>query len=80
VFYLKGQPFGTIRKNWLLTYYSAIDAEVAAEAIYKVATDRQYAAKLVANGKKQLLTFDNYEQRADKLIGILEAMASERKR
>ena len=55
-------------------YYSAIDAEAAAEAIYKVATDREYAAKLVANGKKQLLTFDNYEQRADKLIGILDEM------
>lgn len=57
-------------------YYSAIDAEAAAEAIYKVATDKEYAAKLVANGKKQLLTFDNYEQRADKLIGILEEMVN----
>jgi glycosyltransferase involved in cell wall biosynthesis len=52
--------------------YSAVDAKAAAEAIYKVATDKTYAKQLVENGKKQLLTYDNYEQRADKLIGILE--------
>lgn len=56
-------------------YYSAIDAEAAAEAIYKVATDKEYAAKLVANGKEQLLTYDNYEERANKLINILEEIA-----
>lgn len=55
-------------------YYNAIDPTAAAEAIYKVATDKQYASRLVANGKKQLKKFDNYEQRADKLIGILEEM------
>ena len=55
-------------------YYSAIDAGAAAESIYKVATDKEYAAKLVASGKEQLKKFDNYEQRADKLIGILEEM------
>ncbi len=53
-------------------YYSAVDAKAAAEAIYKVATDKKYAKSLVKNGKKQLLSFDNYEQRANKLIGILE--------
>lgn len=55
-------------------YYSAVDAKAAAEAIYNVATDKEYAAKLVANGKEQLKKFDNYEQRADKLIGLLESM------
>ena len=59
-------------------YYSAIDAEACAEAIYKVATDKEYAAQLVANGKEQLKKYDNYEQRADKLIGILEDMVSHR--
>ena len=53
-------------------YYSALDATAAAEAIYKVATEKGYAQKLVENGKKQLLSFDNYEQRAEKLIEILE--------
>ena len=55
-------------------YYSAVDAEAAAEAIYNVATDKEYAAQLVVNGKEQLKKFDNYEQRADKLIRILEEM------
>ncbi len=55
-------------------YYSATDAEACAEAIYKVATDKDYAYQLVENGKKQLLTYDNYEQRAEKLIGILKEM------
>ena len=53
-------------------YYNALDSKAAAEAIYKVAADREYAQKLIENGKKKLLTYDNYEQRAEKLIGILE--------
>jgi glycosyltransferase involved in cell wall biosynthesis len=53
-------------------YYSAIDANAAAEAIYKVATNKEFAAQLVANGRKQLKKYDNYEKRAEKLIHILE--------
>ena len=56
-------------------YYSAIDPRAAAEAIYKVATNKEYAAQLVANGKEQLKKFDNYEQRATKLLSILEKIA-----
>lgn len=56
-------------------YYSPVDAEAAAEAIYKVATDKTYAAQLVSNGTKQLKKFDNYEQRASKLIKLLEEIA-----
>lgn len=59
-------------------YYSAIDPAAAAESIYKVATDKLYADQLAANGKEQLKKFDNYEQRADKLIGILERIAKNR--
>lgn len=55
-------------------YYSAIDPIAAAEAIYKVATDEVYRLKLTSNGKEQLKKFDNYEQRAKKLVGILEEM------
>lgn len=55
-------------------YYSAIDAEAAAEAIYKVATDEAYRQQLTAYGKEQLKKFDNYEQRAEKLVRILETM------
>ncbi len=57
-------------------YYSALDAEAAAEAIYKVATDEAYRLRLTAYGKEQLKKFDNYEQRAEKLVGILESMVS----
>ena len=53
-------------------YYSAVDAEAAAEAIFKVATDKEFAQRLIDNGVEQLKHFDNYEQRADKLICILE--------
>lgn len=57
-------------------YYSAVDPNAAAEAIYKVATDREYARRLVEYGKKQLKTFDNYNQRAEKLISILETISN----
>ena len=56
-------------------YYSAVDAEAAAEAIFKVASDKEYASKLVANGKEQLKKYDNYEERAEKLMRILEEIA-----
>ena len=56
-------------------YYSAIDAKAAAEAIYKVATDKEYSRLLVENGEKQLLSYDDYEKRAEKLIDILESIA-----
>ena len=51
---------------------NAVDAKAAAEAIYKVATSKKYAQELVVSGKEQLKKFDNYEQRANKLLGILE--------
>lgn len=57
-------------------YFSALDARAAAEAIYKVANDKVFAAELVSNGKRRLELFDNYEQRAEKLIEILEEMIS----
>ena len=60
-------------------YYSALDAQAASEAIYKVATDKEFAAQLLANGKEQLKKFDTYEQRANKLIGVMEEMVREKK-
>ena len=42
-------------------YYSAIDADAAMEAIYKVSTDKQYSSQLLSNGKVQLKKFNNYE-------------------
>ena len=58
-------------------YYSALDAKAAAESIYKVATDKAYRLQLTASGKKQLKKFDNYEQRAEKLIRILEDISKQ---
>jgi glycosyltransferase involved in cell wall biosynthesis len=55
-------------------YYSAVDAKAAAEAIYKVATDEAYRLRITAYGKGRLKKFDNYEQRAEKLVHILEGM------
>ena len=59
-------------------YYSALDASAAAEAIYKVATDAVYRLQLIAYGKEQLKKFDNYEQRAKKLVNILEELTAQR--
>ena len=53
-------------------YYSAVDAKAAADAIYKVAMNKDYARQLIENGKKQLMKYDNYERRAEKLVKILE--------
>lgn len=56
-------------------YYGAIDPREASDALFKVATDTEYAAQLVANGRKQLLVFDDYKQRAKKLVNILEEIS-----
>lgn len=53
-------------------YYSPLDAEEAAEAIYKVATDDEYRKQLVEAGKEQLKTYDTYDERAKKLIELCE--------
>lgn len=55
-------------------YYSPMSAEDCAEAIYKVASDEAYRLQLTTKGKEQLKKFDNYEQRAVKLVRILEGM------
>ena len=56
-------------------YYSSVDAVSAANAIMKVSSDKDYGKQLVEKGKKQLKSFDTYEQRADKLIQKLESLA-----
>lgn len=56
-------------------YYSAIDPISAAEAIYKVASDKGYSQQLVNNGNCQLRMFDDYNTRMEKLIKILESIS-----
>lgn len=53
-------------------YYSALDADACAESIYKVANNKQFWQSLIDNGTKQLQQFDNYEERASKLIHFVE--------
>ena len=59
-------------------YYDPLSAQDAAEAIYKVATNKALRTKLTDAGKQQLLTYDTYDQRAEKLIGILEKIVQQR--
>ena len=51
-----------------------MSAEDAAEAIYKVATDDEYRKTLIESGKEQLKTYDTYDERAKKLIGLCEEL------
>ena len=56
------------------SYYSAVDPQSAGNAIYYLATDKAFSAHLVAAGKEQLKKFENYVQRATKLVTILEKL------
>lgn len=56
-------------------YYKPLDARDAAEVIYRVATDSGLAKKLVNNGRLQLAKYDDYNQRTQKLISIIETNA-----
>lgn len=53
-------------------YYSALSSDDAAEKIYYLATDKDEQEKLIASGKKQLQIFDNYIERSEKIIRIIE--------
>ena len=55
-------------------YYSPLDASDAAEVIYKVAIDEQFSKMLVENGTRQLSNYDNYEERANKLVNIITTL------
>lgn len=57
------------------SYYSATDPQSAADALYRVITDATKSQQLVKAGVEQLLCFDNYNQRAEKLIGLLDTIS-----
>lgn len=57
-------------------YYSAMDAAEAAEALYKVATNKEFANTLVSKGKEQLQTYNDYNSRGMYIIQILESFVS----
>lgn len=58
-------------------YFEATSPVKLGEAIYRMATDRKLIVQLVENGKKQLEKFDTYEQRARKLITIMEEIVAQ---
>lgn len=56
-------------------YYSPLSPESLGEAIYRLANDSGLRRKLVEDGNRQILEFDTYEDRARKMIEIVENMA-----
>ncbi len=56
-------------------YYSPTSAEEAANTLYTLAKDEALQAKLMEAGTAQLSNFDNYNQRSEKLIHILELLS-----
>ncbi len=52
-------------------YYSAVDVKEAAEAVYKVATDKVYSSALIEKGLNRLKSFEDYITRADKLVDLV---------
>lgn len=59
-------------------YYEAVNYISAAEALYKVATDKGYADRLTKAGRERLKLYDTYSQRARKIIEIAEQITQER--
>ena len=53
-------------------YYEAINPVAAADALYKVASDKEYADRLTKAGKERLKLYDTYSERARKIIEIAE--------
>lgn len=51
-------------------YCSPLSNQSFGDAIFKLSTDNNLYSKMINNGSKQLLTYDNYEQRISKLINI----------
>lgn len=58
-------------------YYKPLSAKDAADTIYNVATNKVLMNELINNGKRRLEDFDNYEQRCDKIIQLVEGCVSD---
>lgn len=55
-------------------YYSPLSANDAAECLYRASIDSELKNKLVYEGRKQLLKYDNYDLRSKKLVNICEQL------
>ena len=57
-------------------YYNALSPEAFGDAIYCMANDPKLRKDLIDKGKQQLMKYDNYDVRAEKLIKIMEVESS----
>lgn len=60
-------------------YFSPITPQSAAEAIYKLATNKQLSQELTQNGEKQLKKYNTHKERAYKLIQTIENIINNKK-
>ena len=58
-------------------YYDALNVVSLGEALYELCTNAELRERLVKNGVEQLKEFNNYEQRAKKLLDILYLLKDE---
>jgi len=56
-------------------YFSPLSAKEAADCIYQLSMEPDMRRELVEKGKNQLLKFSTAQERADKLISIIEEVA-----
>ena len=61
-------------------YFAPLSAKEAAQCIYKVSHDEKLRGDLIEAGKNQLETFATAEQRADRLVAILEEVAGKKEK
>lgn len=59
-------------------YFDPLDPEDAVEKIMSITKDQSLAERMKKAGLERLKSFDNYEQRANKLISICETIGSSR--
>ena len=57
-------------------YYEPVSVQSCAESICKLATNKEYCSELVKKGEEQIKEFNTYEERASKLLGIIEQLPS----
>ena len=59
-------------------YFKWDSAEEAADLIYEVSVNKELSQKLINAGRKQLRQYDDYSQRAEKLINNLVRLINEK--
>ena len=68
--------FATVTCKDAAQYFDPNSVESLGEALYELCTNAELRERLVNNGVEQLKEFNNYEQRAKKLLDILESLAN----